>query len=182
MSRRVHLFVPCLADRMAAGIATSTVRCLEAAGCTVVFDPRPTCCGQTFLNSGMPALARPLARRFVRAFADADAVVMPSGSCAATVRERYGALLDGPDRDAWDGLRDRVFELSAFLAGPAGVPRWTGRFAARAVLHWSCHLPREPGPRASVETIIPSWSRRNIAGMTSTAYFTARAFFQNLPS
>ena len=73
--RRVHLFVPCMAEMLAPEIAFAAGQCLEAAGCEVIRDPRSACCGQMFLNSGRPRDAARLARRFVRVHAAAEAVV-----------------------------------------------------------------------------------------------------------
>ena len=54
-------------------------------------------------NSGYPGEAAPLARRFVDVFAGYDAVVTPSGSCAAQVRAHFPGLLGGADPDGVAG-------------------------------------------------------------------------------
>jgi hypothetical protein len=154
MTRRVHLFVPCLVEGFCPEVGLATADCLAAAGCDVVFERRQTCCGQAFLNAGLPREATRLARRFVRLFRDADVVVGPSGSCAGMIRDRYGDLLDGPELTAWEALRLRVFELSDFLVRVRGLGAFDGRLAGRAALHWSCHLP--PGGRAGLAALLGS--------------------------
>ena len=71
---------------------------LRAAGVEPVPIPGATCCGQPAWNSGFAADARRVARRTLRAMADLDAVVVPSGSCTAMMRLHWRDLFDG-DRD-----------------------------------------------------------------------------------
>ncbi|RYG30947.1 (Fe-S)-binding protein, partial [bacterium] len=114
----VDLFITCLNDALFPGTGEATVRLLERLGHTVRFDERQTCCGQMHFNSGYQADALPLIRRFVDIFEDSEAVVAPSGSCVAMVRELY------PRAAEWAGdhellertkkLAPKVFELSEF--------------------------------------------------------------------
>jgi len=162
---KVHLFVPCMADAFVPEVGLAAADCLAAAGCEVVFDPRQTCCGQMFANSGMEREAGRLARRFVGVFRDAEYVVGPSGSCTGFVRERYGRLLRrGPELDDWRALRGRVFELTGFLTGVLGISAWAGRFESRATLHWSCHMPQDGAAQGAVEGLL-----RGIEGLELTA-------------
>ena len=98
MIDRVALFVTCLADTLYPEVGKATVTVLERLGIEVVFPVEQTCCGQMHGNSGYPGEAELLARRFVEVFAPYDAVVTPSGSCAAQVREHYPGLLGGRRR------------------------------------------------------------------------------------
>src|SRR4029079_19041421 len=103
----------------------AVVRVLERLGHEVVFPEEQTCCGQMHANSGYRTEAVPLARRFVRVFAEHDAIVTPSGSCAAMVRAGYAGLaeLAGDERLAADVavLAPRVHELSELLVDVLGV-------------------------------------------------------------
>src|ERR1700755_492273 len=115
---RGALFITCLADTLFPDVGRATVTILERLGHEVVFPEEQTCCGQMHVNSGYRSQALPLVRRFVRAFAeaDADAIVCPSGSCAALVRKHYAALASEVGDDAVArsaaALAPRVFELS----------------------------------------------------------------------
>ena len=112
---RIAFFVTCIADTLFPGAAIATVRVLERLGRSVAFPQEQTCCGQMHLNSGYEDQARGLARRFVATFGsdEFDAVVAPSDSCAAMVKDQYPrlALSSGDDQltDAVAGLRPRVF-------------------------------------------------------------------------
>ena len=89
----VGLFVTCLVDTMRPSVGFAAVRLLEDAGCDVVVPAGQTCCGQPALNSGDSQDARSIARQVVEAFAKVDYVVVPSGSCAGTIKVHYPELL-----------------------------------------------------------------------------------------
>ena len=138
MIDRVALFVTCLADTLFPDVGKATVTILERLGVEVVFPLEQTCCGQMHGNSGYPDQAADLARRFVDVFEGFDAVVTPSGSCAAQVREHYGTLLDGDDR----GVPARTWELSQFLTGVLGVEGVASAFEGKVAYHPTCHSLR----------------------------------------
>jgi L-lactate dehydrogenase complex protein LldE len=125
---RVALFVTCIGDTMFPEACRATVEVLERLGHEVVFPAEQTCCGQMHLNSGYPAEADRLARRFREVFAGFDAVVSPSSSCAGTMREHYGL--------------GRVHELSTFLVGELGAEAVGARFPHRVTYHATCHSLR----------------------------------------
>ena len=145
---RVGLFVTCVNDTLFPETGRATVALLERLGHEVDFPLEQTCCGQMHANSGYGAEALPLVRRFVRVFGDAsyDAIVAPSGSCAAMVREQCPALA----REAGDtrllddvtALAPRVFELTQFLADRLGVGDLGASFPHRVTYHPACHALR----------------------------------------
>ncbi len=113
----------------------ATLRVLEHVGCRVHYDPRQTCCGQPFLTAGMQGEATRLARRHLRRFENAEAVVCPSASCVSTVRRHYADLLG----DAAQGLGERTFELGEFLVKRLGRESLGARFPHSVALLESCH-------------------------------------------
>jgi L-lactate dehydrogenase complex protein LldE len=138
MIDRVALFVTCLADTLFPEVGKATVTVLERLGIEVAFPAEQTCCGQMHGNSGYSAEAERLARRFVEIFAPYDAVVTPSGSCAAQVREHVPGLLGGND----SGVPARTWELSQFLSGVLGVEDVGSRFEGTVAYHPTCHSLR----------------------------------------
>jgi L-lactate dehydrogenase complex protein LldE len=135
------LFVPCYVDQLRPEVGLAALELLEARGFAVAVPPEPTCCGQPLLTAGAPDDAARLAARFVRAFARYDAVVTPSGSCAATLRRQLAPLVGGAEARA---LGERVFELCEFLvARETGAPSPSPPFPHRVALHASCHALRE---------------------------------------
>jgi L-lactate dehydrogenase complex protein LldE len=145
---RAALFITCLADTLFPDVGRATVAVLERLGHEVVFPLEQTCCGQMHANSGYRREAVPLVRRFARAFGEsgADAVVCPSGSCAAMVRHQYRGLAaeSGDDALAMDveAIVPRVFELSQFLVGELGVEDVGAAYPHRVTYHPTCHSLR----------------------------------------
>ena len=141
---RIALFATCLADTMFPAVAQATVRLLERLGHEVVFPPEQTCCGQMHINTGYPAEALPLVRRFVKTFAPYDVVVAPSGSCAGSVRHQYASVAAG---DA--GLAARAadvaahtYELSELLIDVLKVEDVGAFYPHRVTYHPTCHSLR----------------------------------------
>ena len=124
---RIALFITCVNDTLFPAAGRAAVTVLERLGHEVVFPAEQTCCGQMHANSGYQLEAIPLVRRFVRAFGDPsfDAVITPSGSCAAMVRDQYARIAelsgDAALRRQVEVVRPKVFELSQFLVAELGV-------------------------------------------------------------
>ena len=116
---------------------------LERLGHTVEFPLEQTCCGQMHWNSGFPDEALPLARRFVRVFAESEVVVSPSASCVGMVREQFARLAEqaGDDDLAADAaaLAPRVFELTELLVDELGIEDVGASFPHRVTYHPTCH-------------------------------------------
>jgi L-lactate dehydrogenase complex protein LldE len=142
---RVALFITCLNDTVAPEAGRATVAVLERLGHEVVFPEEQTCCGQMHANAGYQAEAVPLARRFVRVFADPDieAVVSPSASCVGMVHEQYRRLAElGEDDELGARTRElapKVFELSDFLVNRLGIDDVGASFPHRVTYHPTCH-------------------------------------------
>ena len=143
---RAALFITCFNDTLFPGVGRATVTVLERLGVAVDFPAEQTCCGQMHWNTGYQLEAVPLARRFVRTFGDAEAIVCPSASCAGMVREAYPRLaaLAGDDdlaRAAADVL-PRVYELTEYLVDVLGVENVGASFPHRVTYHPTCHSLR----------------------------------------
>jgi L-lactate dehydrogenase complex protein LldE len=143
---RAALFITCLADTLFPQTGRATVAVLERVGVTVDFPGDQTCCGQMHANTGYGHEVMGLVRRFVRVFGDAEAVVTPSGSCAAMVRESYERMAIEAGDDALAArvreLAPRVFELSEFLVRHVGVEDVGASFHHRVTYHPTCHSLR----------------------------------------
>jgi L-lactate dehydrogenase complex protein LldE len=134
---RAALFITCLADTLFPQAGRASVELLERLGVEVVFPRAQTCCGQLHLNAGYEAEARALAGRFARVFAGFEAIVAPSGSCVAHVREHVPALTKSTR-----GVDRRTWELSQFLVERLGVEAVGSGFAGRVTYHPTCHSLR----------------------------------------
>nr|MDT0658384.1 (Fe-S)-binding protein [Micromonospora sp. DSM 115978] len=138
---RIALFITCVNDLVFPSTGRAVVRILERLGHTVEFPAEQGCCGQMHANSGYRAEAMPLVRRFVDTFTGYDAVVAPSGSCVAMVRESYPRLAgtDAALAAAVTAVAPRTYELSELLVDVLGVTDVGARFPHRVTYHPTCH-------------------------------------------
>nr|WP_242128372.1 (Fe-S)-binding protein [Sphingobium sp. Sx8-8] len=158
MARRVALFVTCLVDLMRPRIGFAAIRALEAAGCEVVVPEGQTCCGQPALNSGDRGHAAALAKQTIEALEPYEAVVVPSGSCAGTIRCHYPELFEHDPE--WlpraRAVADRTFEIMAYLDEVLGWRPEGVSLDASATYHDSCSGLRELGIKAQPRRLLKS--------------------------
>ncbi len=131
---RVGLFIPCFIDQLYPRVGIAMVTVLRRLNVAVEYPAAQTCCGQPAFNTGYWDEARTLAKRYAEIFAGYDAVVSPSGSCTAMVRNFYPELGVTPPP---------TFEFSEFLVRQLGVTDVGARFPAKVTYHDSCHTLRE---------------------------------------
>jgi L-lactate dehydrogenase complex protein LldE len=156
---KVGLFVTCLVDLVRPAVGFAAVKLLEDAGCEVAVPAAQTCCGQPAYNSGDNGDAAAIARQVIDAFEDFDCVVVPSGSCAGTIKVHYPDLFAGEPAMLARAVRlaARTYELTTFLHE---VLKGTGirqQYRGVATYHDSCSGLRELGikdqPRALLSGI-----------------------------
>lgn len=140
---RASLFITCYNDTLFPETGRAVVRLLERLGIDLDFHPEQTCCGQMHANTGFRAEAFSQAKRFVRLYRNAEAVVIPSSSCVAMIRDQYSGLFEELGNEAlrrdFAALLPRVFELSEFIIDKAGVEDVGAYFPHRVTYHASCH-------------------------------------------
>jgi L-lactate dehydrogenase complex protein LldE len=148
---KVALFITCFNDLLFPDVGKAVVRLLEGLGHEVVFPEGQTCCGQIHFNTGYRDEAVPLVRRFVDEFAEFDAIVTPSPSCAAMIRHHHpvvaehGAARGRGGADLGERVAEvapRVHELTEFLVDVLGVTDVGARFPHPVAFHPTCHSVR----------------------------------------
>src|SRR5579871_3055657 len=87
----VALFIPCYVDQFYPQVGVATLELLEKLGCTVVYPPNQTCCGQPMANSGYEHLTSDCNRLFIDNFSGFDYIVAPSGSCVLHIKDHLHA-------------------------------------------------------------------------------------------
>lgn len=140
---RVALFITCVNDTLYPRTGQAVVALLRRLGVDVEFPAGQTCCGQMHYNTGYRREAEPLVRSFAETFAGYDAVVAPSGSCAAMVRDVHpriaersmGRVDPGPVAE----VVPKVYELSEFLVDVVGATDVGAYFPHRVTYHPTCH-------------------------------------------
>jgi L-lactate dehydrogenase complex protein LldE len=140
---RVALFITCVNDTLYPRTGQAVVALLRRLGVDVEFPAAQTCCGQMHYNTGYRREAEPLVRSFAETFAEYDAVVTPSGSCAAMVRDVHPRIAER-SMGRVDGGRvaevvPKVHELSEFLVDVLGVTDVGAYFPHRVTYHPTCH-------------------------------------------
>jgi L-lactate dehydrogenase complex protein LldE len=141
---RIGLFVTCLTDTLFPETGKAVVTVLERLGHQVEFPAGQACCGQMHFNTGYRREAAAMAGGFARAFGGYEAIVTPSASCAAMIREYYAVLAE-PDpalAAAVAALTPRVHDLATFLVDVLGVEDVGARFPHRVTYHPTCHSLR----------------------------------------
>ena len=146
---RVQLFATCLVDQFFPDAGHAAVEVLERCGVGVSVPPDQTCCGQPAYNGGFAEDAAAMARATIDVLSRSDdPVVVPSGSCADMIVNRYPELLagDGVYGPKAKALAARTYEFSQFLVDVLGVelPAAAG---PRLAYHASCHGLRGLGLR-----------------------------------
>src|SRR5207249_4393350 len=113
---RVGLFIPCFVDQLFPQVGVAMVKVLRRLKVEVDFPSAQTCCGQPAFSTGYWDEARQLAHRYREVFDGYDAIVCPSGSCTAMVRNFYPELL--PPSSGGAGVSACVpatYEFAEFL-------------------------------------------------------------------
>lgn len=143
MVLQVSLFITCYNDTLFPETGKAVVKVLERLGHTVDFPAGQTCCGQMHWNTGYQAEALPLVGRFVAQFRHAEAVVVPSSSCVAMMRDHYPKMAEEiGDRKLIaevEELLPRVYEFSEFLTKRLGLKDVGAYYPHRVTYHASCH-------------------------------------------
>jgi L-lactate dehydrogenase complex protein LldE len=143
---KVALFATCVVDTMVPQVAMATARLLERLGHEVVVPPDQSCCGQMHVNTGYRREAVPIVANHVRAFAGAEAIVAPSGSCVASIHHQQAAVArrfgEAALGDEAEALAGRTYELSQFLVDVLGVTDVGAYYPHRVTYHPTCHSLR----------------------------------------
>ena len=143
---RIAFFATCLADTVFPEAAKATVRLLERLGHEVVFPPEQTCCGQMHINTGYQRDALPLVKRYATVFDPYDVIVVPSGSCAGSIRHQHTMVAEAygtAGLAARSGsVAARTYELSELLVDVLGVEDVGAFYPHRVTYHPTCHSLR----------------------------------------
>jgi L-lactate dehydrogenase complex protein LldE len=137
-------------------VAFAAVKLLEDAGCAVSVPSRQTCCGQPAFNSGDTENAAAIARQVIKEFAGFDYVVVPSGSCAGTIKVHYPEIFANDSETATTAreLADKTFELTSFVHDARDIGPIAGHYPGTATYHDSCSGLRELGVKTQPRRLL----------------------------
>ena len=151
----VDLFIPCFMDQLFPETGWNVHKVLENVGCSVLYNPEQTCCGQAAFNAGHWDTARELATKFLIDFSGSRPIICPSASCAGYIRNYYAELLKGTIyANHFTRLKPQVYEFTDFLVNVLGVRDVGARFRGKVTYHDACAALREYGIREEPRTLL----------------------------
>jgi L-lactate dehydrogenase complex protein LldE len=145
---KISFFVTCLTDSVLPSVGIKSVQLLEKLGCTVIFNPKQTCCGQPLVNSGHQEKARNSMCALIDALLEdeCDCIVAPSGSCVLQVKEFPRFFRSDEDwKSKAKQLADKAYEITDFIVNILNVTDVGAVLNGRAAYHPSCHMSRRLG-------------------------------------
>lgn len=147
-----HIFIPCFIDQLYPQTGFNMVKVLEKAGCSVIYNPKQTCCGQPAFNAGFWDDARAVAGKFMKDFEEAEYIVVPSASCTGFVRNYVPKIFEDHAESAKAlATKKKVYEFTEFLTDVLHQTDFGASLHTKATYHDSCAALREchikNGPR-----------------------------------
>ena len=166
---RVGLFIPCYVDQFYPQVGIATLELLEKFGCTVVYPPNQTCCGQPMANSGFEHLTKGCNDLFIKNFEEFDYIVSPSGSCVLHIKDHLhgeagNAVAGAGGGDHGAGERGttiprKIYEFVEFMTDVLKVENLEASFPYRVGIHQSCHGQRGLKLAQMSELMAPPFSK-----------------------
>jgi glycolate oxidase iron-sulfur subunit len=150
----VAMLSGCVQDRWFRDVNRATIRVLAHNGWRVTVPRSQECCGALAAHNGRLDTARALAERTMRAFAEADVILVNAAGCGAHLQD-IGDLLETDEARA---LGNKVRDVTAFLHDEGLSEPPTGDPGVGAVAyHDACHALRvqhvREQPRALLRAI-----------------------------
>ena len=143
---KVQLFVPCVIDQFFPEVAVNTLKVLERAGVSVIYNPEQTCCGRFAYNAGFVEDAKALGDKFIDDFSDEGVVVAPSAACVHYIKKRFPELFFNTSNHLnFKKMIGNVFELTDFLVNQAHFDDFGAEFPHKVTFHDSCSALRGLG-------------------------------------
>lgn len=160
---RVALLAGCAQQVLDPDINAATIAVLTRNGVEVIIPSAQGCCGGLAWHTGDLRAAQAMARQNLAAFPDdVDAILTNAAGCGSAMHEYHLILKGTADEARADAFRQRVVDVSVFLAklGLRETPRgW--REPRSIAYHDACHLANAQGVRAQPRALL-----RGIPGVT----------------
>ncbi len=141
---KIALHVPCYINELNPQIAKKTLLILRHFKLNVKVPINQTCCGQPFINSGIPTT---LPLKFNEIFKNYDYIVSPSSSCVSIIRNQNLEV------------SNKTYELCEFLHDILKVKDIAKNYQKKIALHNSCHSLRHLLEGAPSELNIPYFNK-----------------------
>ncbi|MEZ7892754.1 MAG: (Fe-S)-binding protein [Candidatus Wallbacteria bacterium] len=154
---KVSLFIPCLINQFFPDTAFSMINVMKKCGIEPEVKKNQPCCGQPGYNMGFHDDAAALAQKFIDLYSqtDADYIVVPSGSCAAMVKNNYKNL---NLKSSSEKICEKIIEFSDFMYKSDAYKKLNLKYKGAIFYHKSCHLLNELKIDESPKNILNSIS------------------------
>ncbi|MEE9286389.1 MAG: heterodisulfide reductase-related iron-sulfur binding cluster, partial [Dehalococcoidia bacterium] len=180
--RRVAMLSGCVMPLVYGPVNEATARVLARNGCDVAVPRAQGCCGALHVHSGERDGARTLARKNIDVFLEtgAEAIVVNSAGCAATMKDYGDLLADDPDyAEKARRFSAMVKDISEFLVAlPFEPPR--GELRARVTYQDSCHLAHAQRIKDAPRTVLRSIPGLDLVEMEASDMCCGAAGVYNL--
>jgi glycolate oxidase iron-sulfur subunit len=155
---RVALLTGCAQQVLAPDINTATIEVLTRNGVEVVIPAAQGCCGGLAWHVGDLGAAQAFARRNLEAFpAEVDAILTNAAGCGSAMHEYHLVLRGTADEARADAFRQRVCDVSYFLAQLGLREGWPERSRPRKIAyHDACHLAHAQNVREEPRALLQS--------------------------
>jgi L-lactate dehydrogenase complex protein LldE len=141
--KTVYFYGTCLVDLLYPQVGVSAIKIMQHEDVEVIFPQGQSCCGQPALNSGYVNEAMQVMESQLDLFDKDIPVVIPSGSCAGTMRHDYPRLFKGHERESQArSLADRTYELTEFLTHILHIKLKDNGVPTKVAQHVSCSSRR----------------------------------------
>ncbi len=181
-SRRVAMLSGCVMPLVYGPVNEATARVLARNGCDVAVPRAQGCCGALHVHSGERDGARTLARKNIDVFLEtgAEAIVVNSAGCAATMKDYGDLLADDPDyAEKARRFSAMVKDISEFLVAlPFEPPR--SELRARVTYQDSCHLAHAQRIKDAPRTVLRSIPGLDLVEMEASDMCCGAAGVYNL--
>lgn len=135
----VDLFIPCHIDQFFPETAKNMLKIFERIDVKVNYNIEQTCCGQHAFVNGFWDETKAIGEKFIREYANSKYIVVPSASCAVTIRNYYNELFHNSAlHNEFKAVQRNTFEFTDFLVNVLKVTDVGSRFEGVATLHRSC--------------------------------------------
>ncbi len=154
---RVALLAGCAQQVLDPDINGATIDVLTRHGVEVVVPAAQGCCGGLAWHTGDRRAAQAFARRNLDAFpADVDAIITNAAGCGSTMHEYHSVLRGTADEARANTFRQKVVDVSVFLARLGLSERPAAMPGQRIAYHDACHLANAQGVRAEPRDLLRS--------------------------
>lgn len=154
-SKSIYFYGTCLIDLIYPHVGLAAIDILKAAGVSIIYPPKQSCCGQPAWNSGYREQAQEVIRAQLDLFPKSIPIIVPSASCAGMIRHHWPeAFEDEQDRLRATAVAERVIEFSDYLVNQLNIEPYALSQPLSVAVHNSCSSIREMKVAGCIEDLL----------------------------